>query len=352
MKLIFKSLWPELRVYTKQLILVFVLGIVMSALKGISPELLGRLPAAWEHQDYAESIRIPLIISASWIAACVARYYHLFWMVYLSDLVAVNLRRRLMNKYLSLNLGFFQNFIRGSGGLLSRMINDINIIQGGTSKLADIVREPFMVLFTFGYLVWLDWRLVVFLVAGMPIVTGRDSPLCSIASRKYARHNQESMEDLTQTIKESLDGTRIVQSFNLQEEMRRRFEEQAENYLSSRRKIISREEASGPVSESMAALFIAAVLIYIGNRAIHGQFSLGNFLSFSFALGLLQDSTRKVQDAFIRLQQSAVALERLNSILNDGSVVPEIDNAQILSARLERNRISKRHFSLRSQYRS
>ncbi len=35
--------------------------------------------------------------------------------------------------------------------------------------------------------------------------------------RKYSKHNQESMEDLTQIFKESLDGTRIVQSFNLQE---------------------------------------------------------------------------------------------------------------------------------------
>jgi ATP-binding cassette subfamily B protein/subfamily B ATP-binding cassette protein MsbA len=323
MNLIFKSLWPELRVYSKQLILVFTLGLVISGLKGITPELIGRLPNAWEAKDYSAAIRIPIFISASWIVASVARYYHLYWMVYLSDLVAVNLRRRLMNKYLSLNLGFFQNFVSGSGGLLSRMINDINVIQGGTSKLADIVREPFMVVFTFGYLVWLDWRLVLFLVAGMPIVTGVIRRFAR-SLRKYARHNQESMEDLTQTIKESLDGTRIVQSFNLQDEMRRRFEVQAENYLSSRRKIISREEASGPVSESMAALFIAAVMIYIGNRAIHGHFSLGNFLSFSFAIGLLQDSTRKVQDAFIRLQQSAVALERLNSILANTNVVPEI----------------------------
>ena len=48
------------------------------------------------------------------------------------------------------------------------------------------------------------------------------------------------------------------------------------------RPIISREEASGPVTESLAAIFIAVVMIYIGHRAIHGQFSIGNFLSFSF----------------------------------------------------------------------
>ena len=33
--------------------------------------------------------------------------------------------------------------------------------------------------------------------------------------RKYSRQNQEIMEGLTRTLKESLDGTRIVQSFGL-----------------------------------------------------------------------------------------------------------------------------------------
>ncbi len=55
-------------------------------------------------------------------------------MLYISELVAVNLRRKLMNKYLTLNLGFLQNFVSGSGGLISRMLNDIGVIQGGFQK--------------------------------------------------------------------------------------------------------------------------------------------------------------------------------------------------------------------------
>ena len=74
--------------------------------------------------------------------------------------------------------------------------------------------------------------------------------------RKYSKHNQESMEDLTQILKESLDGTRIVQSFNLQNEMRGRFETQAEDFLRSKGKIISREEASGPRSAKSFGLLL------------------------------------------------------------------------------------------------
>jgi ATP-binding cassette, subfamily B, bacterial MsbA len=320
---IFKMLWPELRIYGRRLIVVMLLGVFISAVKGVAPDLIGRLPSIWRAGDESKIVEIPLAIAGVWIVAAAARYYHLFWMVYISDLIAVNFRRKLMDKYLSLNLGFHQNFLRGSGGLMSRMMNDINVIQGGLAKVADVVREPFMVVFMFGYLVWLDWRLTVFIIVGMPIVTSVIRQFAK-SLKKYSRHNQESMEDLTQTLKESLDGTRIVQSFNLQGEMRRRFEKEVDAFLTSKRKIISREEATGPVSESLASLFIAAVLIYIGHLFIHGEFSEGKFISFAFAIGLLQDSAKKVQGGFIRLQQVAIAMERLKSILDDENVISEV----------------------------
>ena len=322
MNLIFKVLWPEMKPHGKRLIVVTILGILISASKALTPELLRRLPEVWKAGDVQQTYRIPIYIACLWIFSAILRYFHLFWMLYISELVAVNMRRRLMDKYLTLNLGFFQSFVRGSGGLISRMLNDIGIIQGGFQKFADIVREPFMVLFSFGNLLYIDWRLTLFIGAGAPLIT---TVLRKFARsvRKYSKHNQESMEDLTQILKEALDGTRIVQSFNLQGEMRGRFEAQAADFLSSKSKIISREEASGPVSEGMSAVFVAALLIYIGTQALKSQLGVGDFLGFLAAVGLLSDSIKKVQGGYIKIQQSAVALERLHGILDDTSVVPE-----------------------------
>lgn len=323
MKLIYKMLWPELKLHKKRMFFVLLFGVLISGLKAVTPELLRRLSDAWTSGDQTLSWQIPVAICGTWIVAAALRYYHLYWMLYISELVAVNLRRRLMNKYLTLNLGFFQSFIRGSGGLISRMLNDITVIQGGFQKVSDILREPFMVVFIFGYLLYIDWRLTLFILIAVPITT---TVLRKFARsvRKYSRQNQESMEDLTQILKESLDGTRIVQSFNLQGEMRQRFEEQAVDFLRSKSKMISREEASGPVSESVASLFVAMLLLYIGQRALQAETTIGDFMSFIFALGLLADSSKKVQGGYIKMQASAVALDRLNTILNDTNIVPEV----------------------------
>lgn len=323
MKLIWKMLAPELKVYRGRLIIVMIFGITISGLKSLTPQLLQSMGNAWDAKDERQAVLIPIYIGAIWLAAAILRYFHLFWMLYTSDLIAVNLRRKLMNKYLTLNLSFFHNFVRGTGGLISRMLTDITIIQGGFQKIADIVREPFMVLFSLFNLFLIDWKLTLFLLGGAPIVS---FILRSFARsiRKYAKHNLEEMEDLTQILKESLDGTRVVQSFNLQEEMRGRFNGKANEFMESRRKIISREEASGPVSESLLSVFMVLILIYLGRQALGGNFTNADLMAFVFAAGLLADSTKKVQAAYTKLQSSAVALERLHSILDEKSVVPEI----------------------------
>jgi subfamily B ATP-binding cassette protein MsbA len=114
--------------------------------------------------------------------------------------------------------------------------------------------------------------------------------------RKYGYKNQEAMEDLTKTLKESLDGTRIVQSFNLEQEMRRAFNEKADQVLHATRRIISREEGVGPASESLAAITISTILVYIGHQVFQGNFSTPDFIQFIGYIILLQDGVKNFKE--------------------------------------------------------
>lgn len=226
---------------------------------------------------------------------------------------------------MSLNLSFFQDIEHGTGGLISRMLNDIAIIQSGIDRVADVFREPILALGMLGYLMYLDYKLTIFILLALPIVTAVLRNLAR-SLRKYSRQNQEIMERLSRTLKESLDGTRIVQSFGLEGEMRRKFNEQAEDFLTTRRSIISREELAGPLSESLTVIFICILLLYIGYQVFQKQFTLANFMSFSFAMGLLQDSIRKLQDAYIKVQQAAIGMDRMHAILETEPTVRDPEN--------------------------
>lgn len=322
MREIAKVLWPELKPFRKTLFIVIFLGLLMSGPKSYVPALLDDLVQAWQTQDHDQAFWVPIWIAGIWLWVGIIRFFHLFWMKYTASRVAINLRRRLMDKYLSLNIGFFQDFQRGSGGLISRMIHDITIVEAGIQKVADLFREPFIVLAMFGILLALDWKLTLFIIVALPVITWVMRKF-SKSLKKYSHKHQEAMEDLTKTLKESLDGTRIVQSFNLESEMRSAFNKKADQVLQATRRIIQREEGVGPISEILASLTIATILIYIGNQIFSGKFSVPNFMQFIGCIILLQEGVKKIQAAIIKLQQSAVALERMNNIFESTRVVPQ-----------------------------
>jgi subfamily B ATP-binding cassette protein MsbA len=318
-------LGPELKTHARRMALVIFFGTLVGALKSSTPWLIGQLQPAWEAGDYHKAILIPLAISGAWLISSILNYYSTFWMYYVSELIAVNLRRTLMNKYLTLNLSFFSGFVRGSGGLISRMLNDIIVIQSGFQKVADFISTPVTAIIMFGYLLYVDWKLTLFISLGLPLITTIFRKLAR-SVRKYSTQNQESMEDLTQIIKESLDGTRIVQSFNLQDEMRRRFEAQTVGFLKTKAKIISREEIGGSINDSVLSIFVGLLLIYIGDQTIANHLTTGNFMSYIAAVITMQDAVRKLQNAYLKMQQSSVALGRMRALLENTNVVPQIQS--------------------------
>lgn len=321
MKEIYSKLLPEIRPYLKQFSLVLTLGILISLAKGAVPKLTEELPNAWANKDQARTFWLPIIVAGIFVFGAVARYFHMFWMKYIADLVAVNLRRRLMEKYLSLNIAFFQGLERGSGGLISRMLNDITLVQSGISRVADLVREPLIAVFMLISLIIIDWKLFLIILIVGPITATFIRKLAK-SLRKYSHRNQESVEELTKVLKESLDGTRVVQSFNLEGEMNDRFNRRADEFLASKRKIISREEASGPISESIGAIVFAGILIYLGYQIIDGELSMGVFVGFLAAITMLREAFKKTQESYIQLQQGMVALERVHQILDTETALP------------------------------
>ena len=315
---IWKKLWPEIREYKKQFIFILLLGVLTDAFQVVIPELLGRLVNAWEIKDERLAYIIHPFFAVLWLFSSIARYYHSYLLKYTADRISLSQRRKLMNKYLSLNISFFQDFERGSGGLISRMLNDLAVILNGLHKVADMVRAPFMVTAMITYLLYLEWRLTLFVLIALPIVTFVMRKIAK-SLRKHSHRNQEAMEDLTRTLKESLDGTKVVQSFLLEEEIRQKFNRQANHFLQTRTKIISREEAAGPIAETLTMIFVSFMLLYISHLVFSASFTTGQFLSFMTAIAMLQDSIRKLQDGYIKVQQAVVGLDRFNAIMETDS---------------------------------
>ena len=308
-----------------------LLAAVMSALTPIVPyfgkELIDNIfkKAALSSAEANEAKMILFALPLVYLVLGTTRYFHYYLVKMVSEKIIAQLRRKLVDKILDYNLTFHMTTSKGSGGLLSKILNDTNVLQQGLNYYSDIVREPLISVGLVGYMFYTNWKLTVFCLVFTPvfIIIIRQ---VSKSLRKYGFRSQEAMDSLTTAIKENLDGVKIIQSFNLEKEMKTRFQHKIDHYIKQRKTIIQREEFTSPANEFLAAILFAGICFYQVELMSAGAATTGEFIGFIIAAGFLQKPIKKIQTAIVKIQQNVVVIKRLYEILDADSEVPQVSN--------------------------
>ncbi len=250
------------------------------------------------------------------------RYFHFFMVKFIGEKVISDVRLALMNKFMDLDVLYLGRQKKGSGGLLSRTLNDTLVLQNGLQYYGDLIREPIVGVFLVSYMFYNNWKITLGCFVFLPVFAGVIRYV-SKSLKKFGHQSQESLEEVTKTLKEGLDGVRVIQSFNLQKTMKNKFRDQVEHYLSKRKKIIKREELGSPINEWFASILVCGICLFQAELIVVGESDLASFMSFLIAAGMLDKPVKKTQQAVIRIQQNVVALERLNEVFISESHIEE-----------------------------
>ncbi len=315
----------ELTPYKKRIAIIAISGIVMSLASWQVAVQMKSLFDALEAKNATDILQAPLRILGFTFLMTAGRYIHLSLMNYTADEVTTNLREKLQTRFMNLSVGFHSHFATGSGGLISRLFNDISFIRDGLRMVADFFREPILLFFLIGWLFVLNWRLTISIFVALPLVLWFIRQI-SRSLRKYGEQSQTTLEQMTSTIKESLEGVRVIQSFNLQSEMQNRFKKEASTFMLSRWKVHSRVELVGPVTEFIATLVTVAIFIYLGLEIKEGRATLGDFASYLTSLLMLQAPIKKIQESYVRIQETMVAVRRVFVLLENQDEIVEPKN--------------------------
>ncbi len=323
---------------------MFLLGLGVTAVGGLVPVLVQTLLNVYNQEEFLTLQRfvpsfiqerfpltgenrrtvatwLPLAFPLLYLTFGLFRYLHYTLLNYTAERIIASIRMNLVRKIVRLNLTYYSTLERGSGGLISRVFNDTQLLQQGLNFYADLIREPIQAFVYLGYMIFLDWKLTLFALLFLPfflIVTKQ----VSRSLRKYGNLGRESMEDLTATLKETVDGVRVVQSFNLETEMERRFSTTLNHYLDTAKKIVMREQAVSPINEFVISFLVMGFAFYSINQVLNFGVDGTEFIAFLITAGLLQAPIKKLQDAGVKIQQSIVVTERVFSILESKSQVP------------------------------
>ncbi|PIT99392.1 MAG: ABC transporter ATP-binding protein [Bdellovibrionales bacterium CG10_big_fil_rev_8_21_14_0_10_45_34] len=316
-----KKLYPYIIPYRRQFFFAIFIGLLFALTSGL-PAVLGKylIDDGFVKKNISLLTWSCVAIVVLYIINGFFRYIHYYLLIFYGEKVCADIQIALQQKFMDLSLAYHSE--NDSGANLSKVINDVNNIKVGLLMVADILREPFTAIALLGWIIYLDWKLTLLVIVLAPILALTLKQFGK-SIRKYSHQQQETLENLTSTFKETLDGVRIIQGYNLQQHMKQRLMRVVDNYLTSRRKIITRQESAGPVSDWLGAIAFTIAAFYIGVQIIEDKSTLGNFVSFIAALGILQKPVKKVQDAYVRLQPSFVAAERILRVLENPQVVTD-----------------------------
>jgi ATP-binding cassette, subfamily B, bacterial MsbA len=344
----FKHLWPYLRPYRRDLVLMVFLGFGLTIFTALIPVLGQAMLAIWAKTSLVEiNAKLPAFVSrhftvdelvrdkvAFWLPFCfplvflisgIFKYLHYKILNFTGEKLIAAVRLELVRKVVRLNLSYYGSLERGTGGLISRVFNDTTVLQQGLNFYTDLIREPIQAAMFLGYMIYVDWKLTIGALLFLPFFLLITKTVTK-SLRRYGNQSRDSMEDLTAVLKETVDGVRVVQSFNLEREMERRFQDTLANYLSIANKIITREQAVSPINEFVVSILIMGFGIYSIDQTLHHGADGSRFFGFLLAAGLLQAPIKKLQDAGLKIQQSIVVTDRIFALLASGSEVPESKN--------------------------
>ncbi len=273
---------------------------------------------------------IPLAIIGIFILKGIFDYGQAFLMSYVGQRIIADLREKIYNHIQSLSLSFFTR--NPTGVLMSRILNDVNMIQGAvTDAVTGLLKDCFTLIGLVAVIFYRDWKLaivalVVFPVAVYPIVKfGRKL-------RSYSTRSQSAMANITTILLETITGTRIVKAFNMEDHECKRFAKENRRLFGILVKSVRVRAISHPLMEFLGGIGIAFIVFYGGYNVIRGEATPGTFFSFLAALLMLYEPVKRLSGINNTVQQGLAAATRIFEILD---TVPEIHDkpaAQVLGS--------------------
>jgi len=230
------------------------------------------------------------------------------------------LREEMFKRLLHLPTSFYDREV--AGNIVSKFTYDVSqISHAGVELLNALVKDSLIVIALLAYVFWLDWQLSLFTLILVPTVA-LVAKVISKRQRKLSRGLQESFGDMTHIVDETNRGHKVIKIFGGHDYEAERFERSAKQVRHRQFKLHLSSKIGVPIVELTGA-FIMATVIYIATaRAEADQLSVGEFVSFFAALGLLFSPIKRLTRLTHPLQMGLAAAESVFGLIDQ---LPERD---------------------------
>ena len=193
--------------------LLSIVALVFSVALGLVLPLVIRSLVDSVFADFNTQLLNQLVVGLIivFILQAIFSFIHRLSLAYVGERAIADIRIAVYTHLLRLSLTFYAN--QRTGELVSRLTNDLSLLQTAiTNNVVALIRQ---VLTLFGaaiLLFLLNWRLTLFILVGIPIIT-IVMVLLGRKIREASRMVQDALAEAANVLQETTAGIRIVKSF-------------------------------------------------------------------------------------------------------------------------------------------
>jgi subfamily B ATP-binding cassette protein MsbA len=257
----------------------------------------------------------------------VAYYAKTYLVSYVSQKSIRDIRDDLYSHLHNLSLSFYSK--NKTGDILSRVTNDVQQLESSIiNTTVGSIDKVFTLIGGILYLVYLNYRLTIFLIIILPFITYVITKF-NYKLKKVSRRVQIKIADVSDVLQETLSAVRVVKSFGREEYELERFS--SENQANFRAKMKKTQYGAmlTPIVEFLAAISFTAILWYGGYEVMQGRMTASELIAFFTLLLTISEPLRSITKLSKRMQQLFASAERVFEIMDTESELREDDENKI-----------------------
>jgi ATP-binding cassette subfamily B protein len=319
-----RRVWPYLRRYRGQMVLLLGITAVDSAIVVVSTLIL-RLIIDDGILRHRESVVVTLALTVAGLALvdAGAEYVRSWYSVWIGESLVLELRTSVFRHVQRQPLAFFTR--TQTGALVSRMNDDINETQQAVGVLmSQSVSMLLNLVLVLAAMFWLSWQLSLVALAVIPLFVLPGKVAGKRAQRLLRQEMQLQGELATMTAERSdVSGALLAMLYGRPEEEAGRFTGKA-----SRIRDLAVANAAG-MQLLMAFIMLLAALVTAlvyglgGTLVIHGVFQVGTLVAFIALVSQLYEPLHEVSSLPVDILTALVSFDRVFEILDLEPLITE-----------------------------
>jgi ATP-binding cassette, subfamily B, bacterial MsbA len=263
---------------------------------------------------------IPVVLISLFLLRGIGTFASSYCMQWIASRMTANLRVKMFDRIMNLPTSEIDN--DSTAKYVSLVVFEVgNVTSGVGNVITTVVRDSLIVIGLFAYLLWLNWKLTLIALLILPTV----AVVVMTFSKRIRRLSGDNIalnSELTRIAEEAVANHKVVKVYGGAKNETAKFGAVSERLRNYQRRLVVVQSVMAPLTQSLAAIALAAVIMIAVIQARADQTSLGGFVSFVTAMLMVLTPLKHLADINAHLQKAVASADAVYKLIESA---PEPD---------------------------